>query len=188
MSLVDPTYFVRDIALPSGKYDNIQDYIDRYENEIIMELFGYSLGSLILDYDPGTSEQRIKDIVEGKEYNTTQYDGYYPNGGEITVKWNGLLNEEKKSLIAYYVYCRFLEENISHVTGVGGGKSALENAERGGLAPKYVKAQNKMMELYGDFYELNKYPESCFNFMYEHKETYPEWVFTEKEKVNRFGI
>ena len=170
MSLIDPTYFLRDVALPSGKYDAIQEYIDRYEPEIIRKLFGYTISELVLNYDSETSEQRIKDLVEGKEYT--------PAGSDYPIKYKGLINAEKSSLIAYYIfYCWCAEKEVS-ITLSGGATSSLENANNIGYTVRAVQAWNKMMEMYGYVNQLESIP-SVYNFLKAHEDIYPEVMFTE---------
>ena len=81
MSLIDQTYFKGTIAIPASKYEPIQGIIDMYEPQLIIDLFGYELAKLVKAYNPLTSEQRIKDIVNGK--------GFTTRGGDLQ-KWNGL--------------------------------------------------------------------------------------------------
>ena len=94
MSLIDATYFKNDINLPSETYGNLSGFIAKFEKELLIRLFGYGLYKLINAYNAETSPQRIKDIVVGKEF----------TDGDYTYKWNGLVNAEKVSIIAYYVY------------------------------------------------------------------------------------
>lgn len=179
MSLIDPAYFVRDLALPTGKYDTIQAYIDRYEEEIIYSLFGHTIGGLVIDYDSETSDQRIIDLVEGKEYT--------PTGEDYLIKWKGLINEEKRSFIAYWIYYSWCAEKEVFITPVAGAKSKTENAENVGYGVRAIQAYNKMIEMYGYQYQDCRIP-SCYNFMLQHEIDYPEWVFTPKRYLNIFGI
>ena len=52
MSLIDQTYFNGTIAIPTSKYEPIQGLIDRYEPQLIIDLFGYELAKLVKAYDP----------------------------------------------------------------------------------------------------------------------------------------
>jgi len=191
MSLIDSTYFIGRIALPIKKYDLIADYITRYENQIIYKLFGYTLGNLIIAYNISTSPQRIKDIVEGKEYTITDYSGVYmPTFGDVTIKWNGLKNTQLVSLIAYWVFYNYCLENQTNITAAGGIVPQVEDAINVGFAEKAVFAYRELTLLYGYRGQLSIEP-SCFNFMYENYETYPEWIFESigvPGDVNIFGI
>ena len=187
MSLIDSDYFVNEIALPEGKYAVIQAFINRYEDQAIFDLFGYELGTLVIAYNITTSPQRIKDIVEGKEYTISSDAFYKPSGGDTIIKWKGLVNTEKKSLLAYWIYYWWCREHESFATNVGGAKSKLENANNVGFGEKAAYAWHEMLKLYGQINQPEIIP-SCFNFMNEFQTTYPEWVFAPKGNINRLGI
>lgn len=190
MSLINSNYFIGQIALPEKKYDLITGYITRYENEIIYKLFGYTLGNLIIAYSV-SSPQRIKDIVEGKEYTVTDLTGVYmPTSGDVTIKWNGLVNDELKSLIAYWVFYWYCRENETEITAAGGIVPKVEDAVNIGFNGKATFSWRELLKLYG-YLGQSKIEPSCFNFMNEYSETYPEWVFKGiglPGTVNIFGI
>ena len=177
MSLIDQTYFTNEIQIPSSKYETIQSFIDRYEKQVLIDLFGYGLYKLIKDYDPLTSEQRITDIIKGKDFTL--------NGFEA--RWNGLINEDKVSLIAYYVYFKWASEKQVISTRAAGIKPALENGENVSYELKAIAAYNMMMQLYGHRSQDSNYP-SAFRFMTENHSIYPEWQFTPKGLLNMFAL
>ena len=177
MSVIDPTYFTNEIQIPNSKYETIQSFIDRYEKQVLIDLFGYALYKLIKDYDPLTSEQRIKDIVEGKDY--------VLNGFET--RWIGLINEDKVSLIAYYVFFRWASEKQVISTRAAGVKPALENGENVSYELKAIAAYNMMMQLYGHPLQNRNTP-SAYRFMTENHSVYPEWQFTPKGLLNIFAL
>ena len=177
MSLIDQTYFINEIQIPESKYETIQSFIDRYEKQVLIDLFGYALYKLIKDYDPLTSEQRIKDIVEGADFTV--------NGFET--RWNGLLNEDKVSLIAYYVFFKWATEKQAISTRAAGVKPALENGENVSYELKAISAWNNMVQLYGHRNQDCNFP-SAYRFMAENAILYPEWHFTPKGLLNMFGI
>lgn len=191
MSLTDKTYFKDPINLPAGLTDSLTNVILNYENDIIYDLFGYTLGELVIAYDENTSPQRIKDIVEGKTYTVpgNQCGRVNPSGDDITVNWNGLINDEKRSLIAFWCYYKWCRDKETFTTNAGGAKTKLENAENVGFSKKATTAWNSMIKLYGQTTDAAVIP-SCYNFLYAHKEDYPEWVFKAEgyEPINMFGI
>ena len=189
MSLLDSTYFIGQIHIPSSKYKTTQEYIDRHEKKIIMDLFGYELGTLILDYD-ANSPQRIKDIVEGKEFTPAygDYTGTFTGSLPSVLKWNGLLNSsDKESLLAYWVFYWYMREEETKLSISGSGKPKGENSFPIGNNSKAVYAWNKMMDLYGGFDWESPINPSCFNFMYANMDIYPEWIFKRKRHINRIG-
>jgi len=166
MALIDQTYFVYDISLPAGNYSDIPGWISRLEPEIIRALLGDELGQLVIDYDESSSEQRIKDIVEGA---TFEYD-------EKTLKWDGLKNENKKSLLAYRVYVQYLRYNITTTTATGERKAKNENSNAADQSFKLWRAQQK----------FNAEAATLLLFINANIESYPEFV--EPETIPGDGL
>ena len=191
MSLINQTYFVGEINIPVKTYGNIDTFISRYEREILIKLFGYTLYKLISAYsstNPSASPQRIRDIIEGKEF---ELDGFI-------YKWNGLINPEKESIIAYYVYYHYVRSQQSHTSTTGETKDNHENANNVEVFPKIQYAWNKMLRLIGDQsldipdmsmkYEYNEYFNSLMFFMMQNYSDYPEWQWQIIESVNAFDL
>lgn len=178
MSLLDLTYFTTpDCNIPQGSYNTIQAHLDRYERDILIHLLGYDLAKLVLAYDSGTSPQRIKDIVEGKEYTE----------GDYTVKWNGLLNDEKVSILAYYTFMQYVDNNQVTFNNGGVNVSSVEGGDvifAGGLIQQ---AGFRLRELAG-YCGNNIYLPSLYNFLMKHSDDYPEWIFNEFKPANLFDI
>jgi len=154
MALIDQTYFVYDISLPAGNYSDIPGWIARIEPDILRALLGPALSQLVLNYDSVTSEQRIKDIVEGASFVKD----------EVTYKWDGLVNTNKKSLIAYYVYTQYLRYNVTTTTTTGERKSKNENSRPADQSMKMWRAHQKYVSEANtllDYIDVNidKYPE-----------------------------
>jgi len=173
MSLIDKTYFVLDINVPDGTHSQLAAYITRYEKEVLMRLLTPDLYDLVAAYDSGTSEQRIKDLVEGKDYTV---DGY-------TVRWNGLINSDKSSLISFYVYYHYVKSLASLLMPVGNVKPSQENSGRADVSQKLQTAWHSFRELAGYPGQPLLRP-SLYNFLAEHEDDYPEW---EVETVEHFG-
>jgi len=170
MSLIGGTYFDKvPVIIPIGSTDNRQQYIDYYEPKVIRDLFGYSLGSEILAYTAG-SDQRIKDIVEGKEY---QLNGK-------TEKWHGLKDETTKiSLIAFFVYYWWQRKNVTKTTTNGEVLLVNENSVKVTPAVKVQDAWNKYEE---QVISLNA-------FISVNSGVYPEFESTDlSESVNAFDL
>jgi len=175
MSLIDSTYFVKDINIPASTYSDLTAYITKYEKEILMQLLGYELATLVLAYNVSTSPQRIKDIVEGKEYDVNGY----------TVKWNGLKNTDKVSLIAYYVFYWWARNNATFTGTVGEMKSTGENAVNAPLTQRLSNAWSQLVDLSQSY----NYPyHSLLAFLTENESDYPEWEFTMLGNVNGFDL
>ena len=115
MSFINGFYFVGEINIPnSANYTPVIDQaILQYEKEILIQLLGYKLYSLLIadctNDIPAT--QIYKDLVNGAEFTLPD--------GETVVKWEGLANESRQSLIAYYCYYKYVEREVTHLSGTG---------------------------------------------------------------------
>jgi len=182
MSIIDSDYFKQDINLPTSNANtDIDNVITLYEPRILEEVLGYELGQLVNDYVAVSSPQPILDLVEGKEY-TIDY-----NGRTQTLKWNGLKNEIKVSLIAYYVYVMWQRNHASNTTNVGETASEVELSNRVSPAQKMGSAWYKMRELLGYSGQGITKP-SMYNFLKENESDYPELIFSDVGRMNMFGI
>lgn len=208
MSLIDSTYFVGDIALSNlDEIENtFQDSIDLYEKEILTDLLGYQLyNAFITGIGETTPAQIWLDLRDGAEF-TFDFCG-----NTITKKWNGLINNDKISLIAYYVYYKHRYENLSTTTSINDVQGIPENASKVNDVRKMSYAWNNMMRLYGEFpiiipfynrhyvtyswfdkysdtYEYYTDEPSAYNFLNANRENYDNWIFDPKNRINEFGI
>jgi len=177
MSLIDKTYFVFEINIPDSEFDDLDAYITRYEKEILQKVLGYALWKLVSAYTTG-SDQRIKDIVEGKEYTNSDGD---------LIKWNGLKNEDKISFIAYYVYYWYSRNKSSMLGQLGQIKPKTESSSPASPAMSLSQSWLRMKTLAGSARQDLNMP-SLYNFLTENESDYPEWVFEELGSVNAFDL
>ncbi len=178
MSLLDATYFEKnDCKIPQGTYNSLTDAIARYERDILIQILGYDLYKLVAAYANPESTQRIIDIVEGKEYTV----------GDYTVKWNGLLNTDKVSLLAYYVYIQYLKDKTLTFENVGAVASTVENGVTISPAQLIQRASSRMRELVG-YAGQDIYAPSLFNFLANYESTYTEWIFNDIKLENAFDL
>lgn len=202
MSLIDTTYFVRDINVPLSSNNALNETftnaIARYEDEILKALLGYTLWKQFKDGLEETSPaQKWLDLRDGAEFSYTLF------GHTISTKWNGLVNDDKISLIAYYVYYKHRANTETFYTGLGEKKAKGENSIAVSPVHKLVWAYNSMIDLYGalpgrvrqistflnadNYVHYNDAP-SAYNFLLANKANYTGWVFKPLKKVNAFGI
>lgn len=180
MSLTTAAYYINDISIPAGTYNNITGAIARYEGEILRQLFGYDYAKLIMDYDadhPENSSQIIRDIVEGKEYQE----------GDYTVKWNGLLNADKVSILSFYVYIQVVCDKTVSLQNIGATVSDVEGGTVVSPAQLMRKIGYRLRDLAG-YPGQSLYEPSLYNFMSHHESSYPLWLFEEYKPVNEYGI
>jgi hypothetical protein len=180
MSLIDKTYFKLDVNVPINTYQVLTDMITRHEPEVLRKALGPTLYELVAAYSD-TSDQRIKDIVDGKEY-TVSYGGY-----EHTVKWAGLANSEKVSLIAYYVYFYWQRAHSTLTIYTGEIQPMNENSSAASIGMKVSMAWAMLRELYG-FRGQSPLSPSLYNFLIEHESDYPEWAFRDVGFINCFDL
>jgi len=204
---IDTAYFVGEIVIPNIK-DNtttLTQAIVQYEKEILINLLGYKLYSLLIaDLDDGIPQTQIyKDLVDGAEF-THNY-----RGTDYLLKWEGLKNTAKQSLIAYYVYYQHVQREITQLSGVGVLSMPSGKGNRVSSVNKLINAWERMRELYGimppeyrkcysgrvPFITMGNFPcatfncdPSAYNFLLANKSDYPDWVFTPQWNINAFGI
>ena len=172
MSFIDSEYFKQDINLPvTRENEDIDNVITRYEPEILKKVLGYRLYALIKDNSDGSGI--YYDLINGKIY--TAID-------ENDVKWNGLKNAEKISLIAYFTYVNWQTNKASSTSNVGETANEVELGNRVNPAQKMGSAWTKMRQLVG-YYGQDILEPSLYNFLKKHESDYPEWVFKDVGRV-----
>lgn len=203
MSLIDTTYFVNDLNVPLSSNTTLNavftQAIARYEDEILKDLLGYALWREFTDAVASESPlaQKWVDLKDGAEFS------FEFGGNTINTKWNGLVNSDKKSLIAYYIYYQHRVNTDSDYTSLGQSRSKSENSVMVNPLPKMVQVYNSMVSLYGaipassrkyksflnnaNYIHYNADP-SAYNFLLANRATYSNWVFKPKGKVNVWGI
>ena len=202
MSLIDYTYFVRDINVPinnasdtDASYSGLVKSIEKYEEEVLKKLLGYTLWKALdddLDENDEPQTEPYVSLVNGAEFSFTYY------GQTINTKWGGLVNSSKSSLIANYVYYYHRKNNITSYTGIGESIAKSENSIIADPTPKLVRAWNEMVKSYGvipypqvldSYYFLNNdnyvhynADPSAYNYLLANISDFGDWVFTPLRK------
>jgi hypothetical protein len=209
MSFTTGAYFKNDIAIPNITSDGGTSYdadiisaIAKYESEIRIDLLGYELNKALeadLNGSGVPQSQRFIDLVNGAEFT-------HPETEQL-LKWIGFVNDEKESMIAYYIYYNYVYYNNIHLSGVGSVDVQAQNAKKVSPFDKLQLSWIKFQKLYAGFdYDINEryFSEhgvkvedlvgafntlpSAYNFLYANKENYPEWVFTVKYDKDIFDL
>lgn len=192
-NLIDSTYFVGEIALPAqvltGDFADISPYIVKFEREALIELIGYTLYKQLLEAiaagAPDYGHERWKRLITGHEYEITYL------GDTHLVKWNGLINTEKVSLLAYYIFNKYVRYHVTHTSGFGELIQNAENAVKTSPAARMVNAWNRFIDLRGKPSDATILP-SCYNFLNEFEDDedygYDPLIFTVLNHTNTFGL
>lgn len=201
---IDSTYFVGEISIPNATTANvtsINQAIEQYEKEILIQLLGYKLYSLLVaDCTDGVPATQIYiDLVNGAEFDL-EY-----RGETIPMKWEGLKNAAKLSLLAYYTFFKYVERDVTHLSGTGVILTPSGKGVRASSVNKLVNAWERMRTLYGILPPTYKpyfsrplkgenlpcvfnCEPSAYNFLFTNKSDYPDWMFTPQWNINQFGI
>lgn len=192
-NLIDETYFIGEISLPgqvlTGSLADIDPYIAKYEREALIELLGYTLyKALKAEIDsgpPAVYTDKWDRFVNGHEYEIDYL------GDTYLVKWNGLINSDKVSLLAYFIYYNYVKFHVSHTSGFGELLQNAENATKSSPSDKMVNAWNRFIDLRGDPSDDQINP-TCYNFLNEFEDDptngYDKLLFTVLRHTNTFGI
>jgi hypothetical protein len=198
---IDDTYFTGELYVPQADQStDLVQAIEQYEKEVLIQLLGYKLYALLVaDCTLGVpATQKYIDLVNGAEFTHTY------NGITTTLKWEGLVNSGKISILAYYTYFKFVERDITRLYGTGMSMApAGQDYQRVSPVNKLCYAWERMRELYGIIpaeykrYYLNPISNpshafdlnpSAYNFLYVNKANYPDWIFAPQWNINMFGI
>lgn len=166
-------YFILDIYLPSDEVSgDISGYVSRFEREILIKCLGFHLYNEFITALSGTPDSKWEDLRDGAIYTI--------NG--INYRWRGLINDEKESLIAYYVWYKYSLHGMD-VKSISGIKQL--NTENTTISDKrYAQAYayNKMVDLIA---EMDAFIVAKNN---EVADTYPEYYPETIRKVNIFNF
>lgn len=188
--LIDTTYFIGEITLPgsalSGDFADISTYIAKYEQQGLIDLLGYTLyKQLKVEIDAASYTTKWDRLVNGHEYDIDYL------GDTHTVRWNGLVNTDKDSLLAYYIYYNYVHFHVTHTSGFGELLQSAENALKISPHQRLVNAWNRFIGLRGLTTEQEIQP-TCYNFLNEFEDDatngYSPWLFTIHRRTNTFGI
>jgi len=176
-NLIDNSYFTGEINLPgellTGQFATIDSYIAKYEKDFLIKLLGYDVYKDLL-----ANPLDYSGLIDGAEY-VVNFNG------EKTVKWIGLVNDEKISPIAYYVYYHFMRDLATATASIGQTVPTAENATVVSMSHKLTFAWNAMMDLYGGFTDPPIRP-TAYRYLREIKPD--KWLFTHMERQNLWSL
>lgn len=201
--LIVTSYFTGEIAIPNVRENAnaLNQAIEQYEKEILIQLLGYKLYSLMVaDMVNGEPQSQIFiDLVNGAEFT------HVIHGESMLMKWEGLKNDACQSLLAYYTFYQFVQREVTHLSGSGVIVTPTGQGTRASSMNKLCNAWERMRTLYGKVPPTFKqffahpvkganlpcvfnYDPSAYNFLFANKANYPDWIFTPQWNTNAFCI
>lgn len=181
-NLIDESYFHTDISIPesANQYGSVGDYISKFEKEVLVFLLGYELFSAL-----NAESEPYKELINGGVYEISY------NGKIVKLKWPGLKNAEKISLISHYIYCEYLRKSASSLQQVGNFSGNSELSSVATILPKIYSAYSEFEEMYGYPGQSRLIP-SAYNYLSAKKPVTSEfdsWIFTNlKGGINGFDL
>lgn len=137
-NLINSSFFVGELSIPNLQQETVSENLDyfitKYEKECLVGALGYPLYKL-LQASEGAMEQRIKDLLDGVEYELN---------GKLT-KWEGIKHGDY-SFVANYIYWFFMKNNATHTTGVATTKQNAAASISVSPAEKMIAAWNSMAD------------------------------------------
>ena len=145
--IIDTTYFRGPIQVQFAEGSTAATAVlagyEYLEKQILRDALGVSLYELYVTGIAATT-QKYEDIRDGTTYTIQDR-----NGEDITVRWNGLLNSDKVSLLSYFIYHKYIQDNISYNSVTGEVGQANQNSVLANVNKKAEWAYNEGVELYG---------------------------------------
>jgi hypothetical protein len=217
MSITSASYYIGELTVPNvgvtsssigGGTENFQTFIDQFEEEALVFALGQKLYNNFIGNTDGNgivnpgANQKWFDLMDGATYTKSGVEYF----------WKGIkyqIGNRNFSLLAYYVYHRYINEQQSYLSDVGNVAPDAANAFKTSAINRSVKAYQKFINLYGNehhYHNRNFYYNngvlikdycgtynntgnvSLYHFLLHNEENYDDWRFTRLENKNSFGI
>jgi len=183
----DKSYFKGVISLPESEFINglLSDtkFIEKHEKDILVSLLGIELyNDLMTDKDTTDITNKWYKFIRGSTFtvNCMAHD--------FTCTWSGFVNSDKISFVAYYVYLQILKLVQSTLTDSGLVASAVTaQFSRVPMQGKFAEVNSEMLKMYG---KVTEHPlaNSALNYLKNTDDVFENWLFTELEEENSYGI
>ena len=162
MPITDTTYYQRgkkfipdnnnlntEIAGVPNNGSELDYFITEYERELLIGALNITLYNELNTalVDLPNADVKWQNLVEGTEY---VKDG-------VTYRFDGLRGFNKDSMVAYYIFCKYLENDESYYSTTGVVKSKASNSEMFSPTRKYLDAWNLFLMKYQDEYMADNY-------------------------------
>lgn len=159
--LIDLTYFTGEILVAQRSQLEVQEdlnrLINKYEPKVLTDLFGKTMYAAFKSgIEAAEPEARWTNLKNG-----------------VAGEWMGLANDAKLSLIANYVYCKYLRKENTQNVGIGTVETKGENSRKIAPIDTYVRAWNEMV---GWICELHTY-------ILDHASDYPDYQYQNRRDL-----
>ena len=151
MYIIDESYFIKELTIPTdnnidvaGTSTPFEAYIDQEARLLLQSLLGSSFGELDAHVVSGLY------VTNGSVWDAFVLGTNYTKNGKTYI-WKGLIYEEGVflgSLMAYWVYSKWLEFQLSQQTGMGEAKGNAINSMGINATHRYVSIWNKFITMY----------------------------------------
>lgn len=135
-------------GVPNVKTE-LDETIVKYERELLIGFLGITLYNELntaLD-DLPNADVKWQNLVDGTEYVKDS----------ITYRFDGLRGFDKDSLVAFYVFCKYLENDESYYSTTGVTKSNAQNANNFTPTRKYLDAWYIFLDKYQNEFAVNEH-------------------------------
>ena len=215
-NLINSSYFEKgDLYIPNNTDINVGDvgitnqtdldfYIVEYERELLLNALGIVLYEeyLVALQHLNQAHKRWSDLIDGVTYT---------NPSSVVKRWEGLRGANKQSLVASFVYTKYLRNYNETFATTGVVRNDSKNATNYDATPKYIKAYNKFIEQYQsdnlpnprvyinrfgtngiDWYGSENATVSLYQFLTDSNDldstSFPDFTFKFYAEQNSFGI
>lgn len=202
MYIIDePSYFIKKLIVPSTTEIDVSETANPFDMWIDQEArlcLQNALGHVLFDdfdsnvtngiYVPGVT--KWDNLVNGTTYT---YNG-------ISYKWKGLIFTEglaKQSLLAYFVYAKWLDDRLTSMSGMGESRGKAINSDTIYSRRNYKTQYNNFVTLYqadvtktNGCYHLNSSSSyvSLIEFLIHNEADYPDAELELYFYENQLGI
>jgi len=190
-SIITPQWFTGTLFIPNVNTilgnggapvsHNLQGYIDKYESEIMVELFGYSMYQSILNVIQGNSTNPcIKSLIDGEPFtDSCGRDNYWMGLAKTIAQCDG----QPLSIIANYVYFMYQTYHVTTTMQGGETKPKHDNSDSDNMNLKLHDVWNEMIDWIAILADYVKSKPTCFPLFEGFKA-----CKTKYQKLNRWGI